>query len=158
MHPRHVPRAFNGYADWESNVAMDQAEAELPPRVVQGERPAVAKLIKQITRVTELLKALRGNQDVFLGRDTMVNTLTALGDPAYAARGISRRPKFMSPGDTQRVLRELHDHALRAPPQAAAARRAWGQGFEPSHFYPIDRDNIKRKWLQSGRGEPVAPK
>ena len=115
-------------------------------------------LVKQIIRVTDLLKALRGNQDVFLGRATWVNTLTALGDTAYAARGISRRPKFMSPGDTQRVLRELHDSALRNPPQAAPARRAWGQGFEPSNFYPIDRDNIKRKWLQSGRGEPAAPK
>ena len=49
---------------------MDQAEAGRPARVEQGERPAVDTLVKQIIRVTDLLKALRGNQDVFLGRAT----------------------------------------------------------------------------------------
>ena len=55
---------------------MDVAEADLPPRVVQGERTAVDMLIKQMLRVTELLKALRGYQDVSLGRATTVKTLT----------------------------------------------------------------------------------
>jgi len=65
--------------------------------------------IDQMLVLSELLKALRNNQYVFLGRATMVNTLTALGDTAYGVSSISRRPRFMSPVDAQRILRELHD-------------------------------------------------
>jgi ribonuclease HI/exonuclease III len=158
VHPRHVPRRFNGYADWESNVAMDLAAADIAVRAA-GSKTVISLMMSLMRKATNTLKDVNGGQDVFLGIATPVNTLTALGNPTAMSSGISRRPKFLSKEETQRVLRELRDSAQRVHAgHAGGTRRPWSFGFEPAHFYPLDRDERKRQWLMPGRGEPAAPR